>query len=108
MWPFVVAMGRAKCYCDGTSAFVVTIKKQLIALTSALVLICAVVIGFPFANTVPDEVSRYLAPALAAVAVFAMFSMLLKWQVGGNLFADLGFVYLAFGFAYTVIPAFSF
>ncbi len=57
--------------------------------------------------TLPTEVERFVQPTLAAILVFLVFTVLLQWRVGENLFGELGFLYLGFATAYTVLPAFA-
>jgi len=57
------------------------------------------------ATTLPAETLRFFVPALASVAVFAVFATVLRWQVGGNVFGELGFLYVGLIVAYTVLPA---
>lgn len=45
------------------------------------------------------------APALASVYIFFAFTVLLVSKVGDNAFGEVGFLYLALGLAYTVLPA---
>jgi len=47
-------------------------------------------------------------PTFIVVLGFFSFSIILKKNVGDNLFGELGFLYLALAVAYTVIPAFGF
>ena len=44
-------------------------------------------------------------PVLVSVAVFGGFSRVLWLRTGGRLFGELGFVYLSFALAYTLVPA---
>jgi len=81
--------------------------RELITITS-IVLTFAALVGAAIDTTAPVEVANLLLPTLAAVAVFAVFSAVLKWQVGGNLFGELGFLYLGLAVAYTVLPASGF
>lgn len=50
------------------------------------------------------EVSLLLTPTLAAVAVFVMFAAAMQGQLGGNLFGEIGFVYLGWAVVYTLVP----
>src|SRR5690349_2705038 len=54
------------------------------------------------------DLAQYLAPSFAAIAVFAGFAVLLSRQVGGDLFGELGFLYVGLILAYTVVPALAF
>lgn len=48
------------------------------------------------------------APALVSLYIFFAFSVLLVDKVGDNAFGEVGFLYLALGLAYTVLPALFF
>lgn len=56
----------------------------------------------------PQESSYIIQPTLASVAVFIAFSLILKSWVGDHLFGEIGFLYMVFGLAYTIFPAFTF
>ena len=84
------------------------ISKQSVVSISVLLLTLAGVIGILVVNTVSAEVAYYVSPTAATGIIFGIFSILLKWRIGDNLFAELGFLYLALTVAYTVIPALSF
>jgi hypothetical protein len=79
-----------------------TVLIWIVALT------CAAVVGFPLSGALPAEVSYYLAPTVAAISTFAIFSTFLRGLVGTNLFGELGFIYLVLAVAYTIVPALSF
>lgn len=57
------------------------------------------------ALAIPAEQFPIGAPALASVYIFFAFSVLLVSKVGDNAFGEVGFLYLALGLAYTVLPA---
>lgn len=56
----------------------------------------------------PPTISLFVAPTAAAILVFAAFSIVLQQMVGGSIFGELGFLYLGFMLAYTVMPAVGF
>lgn len=58
--------------------------------------------------TLPYESACIMLPVLTATTIFLLFAMILKWQIGDNLFGELGFLYLALILIYTVMPAFAF
>src|SRR5690242_14660067 len=60
------------------------------------------------AATGRGDLAQYVAPSVASIGVFAGFAILLRRQVGGALFGELGFLYLALITVYTVLPAFVF
>jgi hypothetical protein len=64
--------------------------------------------GVVLRATLPEDVSQYLAPALASIAVFAVFAVILQRRVGESVFGELGFLYVGLTVAYTVLPAFVF
>ena len=68
----------------------------------------AAVLGFALHGVAPAVVAPYLAPTMASVGVFAVFTFALKRKVGANIFGEIGFLYLGFVLAYTVVPALGF
>ena len=60
------------------------------------------------AVTFPKDLANYLAPTFASITIFVLFSFVLRRQVGENIFGELGFIYVGFTVAYTVIPAVGF
>ncbi len=51
---------------------------------------------------------QILLPTFATIGVFLYFSLRLRSEIQGNIFGEIGFVYLAFAVAYTVFPAYGF
>lgn len=82
-------------------------KRQLVIFTFMLLMLAGV-IGIIIETTISIEMAYFLLPTLATITIFLIFLMVLKWQVSGNLFGELGFLYLAFAVAYTLFPAFTF
>jgi hypothetical protein len=82
--------------------------KQLFLAASIVLLTLAAQIGIALWEPIWIDVGHYLSPALAALAIFLLFSMILRWQVGDNLFGELGFLYLGLALAYTALPAAAF
>jgi hypothetical protein len=72
----------------------------------AYILVC--LIAFLFARTYIIENLSILLPSFVTLAIFLYFSLRLKSQIHGNIFGEIGFVYLAFATAYTVLPAYGF
>jgi hypothetical protein len=72
----------------------------------AYVLVC--LIAFLFARSFVIENLQILLPTFVAIALFLYFSLRLRFQIHGNIFGEIGFVYLAFAVAYTVFPAYGF
>jgi hypothetical protein len=66
------------------------------------------IIVLAFVTILPTEKLYILMPMLATIVIFLIFTVILKRQIGDNLFGELGFLYLALMLAYTVIPAFTF
>jgi hypothetical protein len=56
----------------------------------------------------PSDIVQLIAPTLAAVVLFLLFCVLLSTRLGGNVFGELGFIYLAWATVYTVLPGFGF
>ena len=67
-------------------------RQKMIVLTFFL-LTLALLIGIVFKATLSAEMAAFLFPTLATFTIFALFSICLKWQVGNNLFGELGFLY---------------
>ncbi len=65
-------------------------------------------VGAVLASTQRGDLAQYLAPSLASIGVFVGFTVLLRRRVAGNVFGELGFLYLGFVVVYTVLPAFAF
>jgi hypothetical protein len=64
--------------------------------------------GVVVAVTGRGDLVQYVAPSVASIVVFAGFAVLLRRQVGGALFGELGFLYVGLMVVYTVLPAFVF
>lgn len=58
------------------------------------------------ANLTADQ-NRLILPTLATTAAFGAFALALARRIRGNVFGELGFVYLGFAVAYTAVPAIS-
>ncbi len=82
-------------------------KKQLVVFAFFL-LTLAGVISIAFETTLSVEMVDFLWPTLTTIIIFVLFSIGLRWQVGSNLFGELGFLYLGLAVAYTVLPAIAF
>jgi hypothetical protein len=65
-------------------------------------------LGLLVATMLPKDVLLYLPPALTSIFVFVMFWMLLEKKLGENVFGELGFLYIGYTMAHTVVPAISF
>lgn len=101
--PFDKGIRPTKLLPDST----VITRKQLVVFTTIL-LALAGGIGIALVTKPSSENSHILLPTLATVIIFLIFSKILKWQVGCNLFGELGFLYMAFAVAYTLFPALAF
>jgi hypothetical protein len=73
-----------------------------------LVTLLSGAVGTALALSLPDDLRALALPAWAAVAVFGTFFVILMVRVGGNLFGEIGFLYLAVVLAYTLLPAAAF
>jgi hypothetical protein len=56
----------------------------------------------------PASVAPYVVPTMASVGVFAAFALVLRRRVGASIFGEIGFLYLGFILAYTVVPSLGF
>ncbi len=65
----------------------------------------AAVLGVVLHGVAPAAVAPYIAPTMVSVGVFAAFAVVLRRKVGENIFGEIGFLYLGFILAYTVVPA---
>lgn len=72
----------------------------MLAAALVIALLCAAALR-------PDQRAVAL-PAIAILAIFAIFSMLLARQLDAAVFGELGFLFLGFSVAYSVIPALNF
>jgi len=72
----------------------------------AYILVCFIAVFFARAYVV--ENLQILFPAVVTTALFLYFSLRLRFQIQGNIFGEIGFLYLAFAVAYTVFPAYGF
>jgi len=83
-----------------------TQRQQLALVLAALPL--AVGGSVVLTTALPFEVGQYLPAALTSIFIFALFWFLLYRQIGTNTFGELGFQYVGFIMAYTVIPTAAF
>jgi len=72
----------------------------LLAAALVAALLCAAVLR-------PDQRAVAL-PAVAILAIFAIFTLLLAKQLDAAVFGEIGFLFLGFAVAYSVIPALNF
>ena len=79
-------------------------RKYLVAISSTFLALAGAV-SVLSTGGLTSELAKLIAPTLAAILIFAGFSIVLRWQVGDNLFGELGFMYLGLALAYTVFPA---
>ncbi len=73
-----------------------------------IIAIMTVMLGFLAASIFSNDQMYIIQPLLAAVAVFIIFSYILKFRVRTNLFGEIGFIYLLLLLAYTILPAIKF
>jgi hypothetical protein len=71
-------------------------------------LLVAAAVAAIIETTFTAELGGLLLPSVAMLTVYAVFTAILKWKVGDNLFGEIGFLYLGFVVAYTVLPAYGF
>ena len=67
-----------------------------------LLLTCAILL------LVPEERLGIVAPACVALYAYFAFAYLLHRRVGDNILGEIGFLFLSFAIAYTVLPALTF
>jgi hypothetical protein len=51
--------------------------------------------------------AQLIVPTVAAMALFGLFAVLLRARLGGSVFGELGFIYLAWAVVYTALPGFG-
>ena len=64
-------------------------------------------IAFFFARVFFIEKLPILLPSFVTIAIFLYFSLRLRFQIHGNIFGEIGFLYLVYAVAYTVFPAYG-
>lgn len=79
---------------------------QSALLALAVALGSAVLLG-AVSVTAPPVMAQLIVPTLVAMALFVLFAVLLRARLGGNLFGELGFIYLAWAVVYTALPGFG-
>jgi hypothetical protein len=81
-------------------------RAQMLA---ALLLLPLVAIGGVLAaDGLPPDARPFVAPIVASVLVFLAFAVGLRLRAGERLLGELGFVYMGFIVAYTVLPGLGF
>jgi hypothetical protein len=70
--------------------------------------LASVGLGLLLIPLLPEHMHPYLAPTVACVTVFLVFSVLLHRHVGEPILGEIGFLYLGIILAYTVLPAIAF
>ncbi|MFY7865818.1 hypothetical protein [Roseateles sp.] len=71
-----------------------------VVLASAALLASVSVVASPV-------MAELIAPTFTAVALFLLFCVLLSARLGGSVFGELGFIYLAWAAVYTAVPGFG-
>jgi len=71
----------------------------------AIIAIATLILGLVGASIFTTQWMYIIRPMLAAIAVFTIFSYVLKFRVRTILFGEIGFIYLALSLAYTIFPA---
>jgi hypothetical protein len=77
-------------------------------LVVALITALTLALGLAAASTFTTRQMYLIEPLLAGAAVFVVFTCLLASRVRGSLVGDIGFIYVAFALAYTVLPGLTF
>jgi hypothetical protein len=72
------------------------------------ILAAAIVVALLCAVALRPEQKAVALPAVAILAIFAIFSVLLAKQLRAAVFGEIGFLFLGFAVAYSVIPALNF
>lgn len=93
----------------GRSAMSPPGRKQVelqLQLAAVLILLLAMVAGSGIA--LENYQSTVAIPALVICFAFLLFSVLLAYRVKTGIFGELGFIFLGFAVAYSVIPALNF
>jgi hypothetical protein len=101
------ANDKGICTMKLSPASTVLTRQQFFAFTFLLSTLAGVIV-IACAISFSSEVADFLSPTLSTMIIFVLFSMVLKWQIGDNLFGELGFLYLGLAVGYTVFPAFAF
>lgn len=71
----------------------------------AAIVAVTIIFGLMAADLFTADQMYIIRPLLATFAVFSIFSYLLKLRVQTAIFGEIGFIYLAFALAYTILPA---
>jgi hypothetical protein len=84
---------------------------RLLRTRSTILVVSAVLVSASMLATLnvvaPPDIAQLIAPTLAAVVLFLLFCVLLSARLGGNVFGELGFIYLAWAAVYTAVPGFG-
>jgi len=73
-----------------------------------IIAVVTIMLGFLAASIFTTDQMYIIRPLLSAIAVFIIFSYILKFRVRANLFGEIGFIYLALALGYTILPAIKF
>jgi hypothetical protein len=74
----------------------------------AIIAFATLILGLVAASIFTTQQMYIVRPMLAAIAVFIIFSIILKFRIRTNIFGEIGFIYLAISLAYTILPAIKF
>ncbi len=83
-------------------------RLRAIALDAIAIAAAAAGLGLVAAAALGAKPMLIIWPVLVSLAVFAAFVRILAPRARGGLFGEVGFVYVAFALAYTVLPALKF
>lgn len=73
-----------------------------------IIAIVTVMLGFLATSIFTNDQMYIIQPLLVAAAIFVTFSYILRIRVHANLLGEIGFIYLTFALAYTILPAIKF
>jgi len=76
--------------------------------SSILLLVAIAALGVIFDAADSGGASLYLGPTAFSLVSFGLFAAILQRRVGDSIFGEIGFLYIGFTVAYTVLPAFAF
>jgi hypothetical protein len=74
----------------------------------AIIAVVTVILGILAESIFTTQQIYVIRPMLAAGAVFIIFSYVLRFRVRTHLFGEIGFIYMVFSLAYTILPAIKF
>lgn len=73
-----------------------------------VVALISLFLGLIAANIFTGSEMYIIWPMIASVALFVLFSYVLRFRIKADLFGEIGFIYMTLSLAYTIIPAVKF